>query len=301
MMRTAVLACICGIIVCATAMVRDNEFTPADLPCGHRILFDVISYHGDQRNVGSYWIAKYGRFMAETGSSVDSGISFFNVIRLDMHDPADPDAAAYFEAYSFGQGSGSCHFWGYSPYEQLYDKMTYYNYFNETFEFTSNNDDDEWEGQSCKSFSDDQTTLYVNDQDRVIAVVVRESATSNYTLRAITYEETAEGRFFKMPSKMWSSECLENDKKAVYSNPTTKEGNCELTPDSDVFVPAKLPCAFKITYEEIVQDEDQGERTFNGWFAMYGRYMAMFQEGMSDGRMLKLYETVRLDISDPKE
>jgi len=300
-MRSVLLACVCGIIACATALqVRDNEFTPAPLPCGCRIVFEEVSYSYGTKNVISSYIAQYGRYLARSSENKNEGISNFKVIRLDVEDPDNPGNVGLFDGFSFGS-SGSCSS-TFARYGDLVDNIPGYKYFNGSFTYTTNNDNDEWEGQSCKSYTSTSNsgteTIYLDGQDRVIAVVVVSSSSSNSTLRAITYEDKAEGRFFRMPDEFSSSDC--NSHREIYKSLTAKEENCELYPDSDVFVPAKLPCAFKVTYEEDIADED-GARTFHGWFAMYGRYLAQFQEGPVDGRQLELHSVVRLDIPDPKD
>jgi len=56
-----------------------------------------------------------------------------------------------------------------------------------------------------------------------------------------------------------------------------------------VFSPANLTCAFRITYTAL-----EGTEEFDCWLAMYGRYLAYYQESSR----IEGYGVVRLDIHD---
>jgi len=231
----AILACICALIVVCTAAVRDdNTFTP-QVPCGFRVDYDSL-YEDDEsgKSTRTSWIAKYGRYLTTYQEGLVEGrnLKLFAVCRLDMPDPAKPNTAGVFFGMSIN-GMAMCELEEYSSYDNLYHEMNDdYEYFAEPFEYTSKNDNDEWDGQKCKSYTKSYSydgayvTLYVNDKNRVIGVADIDKY-ENITITKVKYTESAQGKYFRMPKNYPGCD------EKLYSNPTTTEEGCKLAPDSE--------------------------------------------------------------------
>jgi len=66
------------------------------------------------------------------------------------------------------------------------------------------------------------------------------------------------------------------------------------------FTPYKLPCGFKIDYNQTIH-EPTGDRVLKGWLAMYNKYYASYFKGPVNGIEMELYEICRFDIHDPSD
>lgn len=223
------LFCVCAFVLCAFVM-GENKFTPAELPCDAKLfyteVFDNFTTGTKVTRIFNGFLAFYGRYM--TQHEVEEGINsdVFGVLRVDMHDPKDPNTAQLY----FGVdrlNTTMCVLYSTNPLTDLYRGLGFERgYFLDEFSYNSTYSTT-FKGESCTAYKlelgNDTKIWYISSENRTLGYEFQ-----NATIHRIwngTYQMYAQYKDFRMPTKFPG--CPDK----VYEN-VESEPKCTLSPDS---------------------------------------------------------------------
>jgi len=208
------------------AFAPPKIFVPATNNCAFRVTYtDYYESKKEPSREFEGWMAMYGQNLGQYQTGEDeegNNVEVFSVVRVDIPDPNKPKTAGLFFGVGIN-GMRMCEFEGYNSYNNLYHDMDdLVEYFIENFSYDTMKEKDKWNDVECKSYTRSTTTIYADDNNRIIGIWKKGTYESDkFTIEK--YEDKAYTSDFKMPSKFKGC-----DEDKVYEAPDDVPG-CELS------------------------------------------------------------------------